>query len=1028
MNQASFEYDQFRKKTREVTSFLQQFESRENELAEADIDRLRLSMKLLTNLAGNIDAFETTKLKFRPNQIHGLQNLRGFLANLGYGNLRGYFQQPTGAGKTIFFGAVVKMLNVKSLILVPKTVLLEQTAESFTEMLGIAEENIGIVGDQTRQLGRKFTISTYQSHTSNMKKDDDYARLMLDVELVICDEAHRSLGEKTQNTLEVFDYSEDEELTEEEMQEEQELLDNAEQYIGKSALVLGFTATPQLRIKQVEKHFDTLISRISYEELIGIGILVPLKVFQDSAYLEPDEVDYITEEEEGKILERENVYRKLLQRFTNQRAEQLAGIQLNPAVFCVNIEECKKFQQVAAEFGHKSMIITSKIGKNSLEEAEGKLLKGEIDFIITVNKLTEGWDFPPLNTVILARASRSPAIIIQAVGRGMRSDENKDNCYVFEANWRVKTNNVVESVEKAAQTKHTSLALNDSEGTMRAKKALTIAQALADLGENVAAICSGAEGVLEFIHSIEVNKNGIGKITINGEEIEVVARCQAAADYYDMSHTTLAKYLEEINAIPGYEARLGTNTAPIYKKSEVDELFSYLRVNENGRCTITIEDEEIEVVARCRLAANSYGISSKFLNKKLKDLTPVPGYEAKLGGQLLPVYEKSEVDKLFSHMVKADENGIGTITIDGEEIEVVACNGASADCYGVSSSTFVKRIKTLDPLPDYEVMSGTHIVAVYKKSEVDKLFPRIIKADENGIGAVIIGAEEIEVVGSCQAASDHYGVSHTTLLKKLKTLTPVAGYEVKTGPTSSPVYKKSEVDTLFPYIKVDENGIGTVTIDGEEIKVVARCQGSANYYDTSMGTLSNKVKTLTTVPGYEAKLGIRPTDLYKKNEVDALFPKVEIVETDENGIGTVTIEGKEIEVVACMADTVKYYNTSKSTLLTKLKTLTPIPNYVAKAGGHPVALYKKSEADTLFPRETIKIEMNENGMGMVRMDGEETEVVANGNAAARYYGVTRKTIREKLKKLTPVPGYKAKSGSQSTSIYKKSEVDILFEK
>ena len=45
-----------------------------------------------------------------------------------------------------------------------------------------------------------------------------------------------------------------------------------------------------------------------------------------------------------------------------------------------------------------------------LKDAEKALLDGDIDMIVTVGKLAEGWNYPPVNAVIWARATSSPKV------------------------------------------------------------------------------------------------------------------------------------------------------------------------------------------------------------------------------------------------------------------------------------------------------------------------------------------------------------------------------------------------------------------------------------------------------------------------------------------------------------------------------------------------------------------------------------------------------------------------------------------
>ena len=249
-------------------------------------------------------------------------------------------------------------------------------------------------------------------------------------EFIICDEGHRALGDVGQENLSGFDRGY--EGVEKELDEG---------YIARRPVRVAFTATTELSEKSVRDFFGHEISAVSYSELIAAGILAKFKLIHTEGTVKDKEVEkgYLTEEEEVEILKREQIYEKLIIRYieaTDEIAEPL-----RTAVFCSNITECDKFATLAAGYGLKSRIVTSREKKNGdkdpLKEAEAALLSGEINFIITVNKLGEGWNLPKLNAVILARATFSPARIIQPIGRAARGQKNKPFAYIFETQWKV---------------------------------------------------------------------------------------------------------------------------------------------------------------------------------------------------------------------------------------------------------------------------------------------------------------------------------------------------------------------------------------------------------------------------------------------------------------------------------------------------------------------------------------------------------------------------------------------------------------
>ena len=394
-----------------------------------EIDRAEMARRL------DVEKLEIEGLSLRPNQLTAIQKLRKFL--LETDDDAGYFVQPTGAGKTFTFGLIAKLVGVKALVLVPTVQLVEQTKSEFISGLGYTEDEIGIIepGKDIPQ-GKKVIISTYASHVSRLKhkKDKDgrvtrgpdiqYKQAVASNPLVICDEAHRALGDKTSSAIGV---------TEGEEKAQQEALENLQTHTSSKSIKLGFTATPDLSQKNVGKCFRNLIAKEKLTDLQEAGFLVPYRTHAFRLNVEKGEItDKTTLNEEGEILRKHDVYGKIIQRWEEIHTEERTPANTKPLrtiVFCANTNECEEWAKEAEGRGIKCQLVTYKQGK-IVEESKKNLLDGKIDMIVTVNKLAEGFDCRPINCVILARATTSRARIIQPAGRGLRAqNEEEDKIY-----------------------------------------------------------------------------------------------------------------------------------------------------------------------------------------------------------------------------------------------------------------------------------------------------------------------------------------------------------------------------------------------------------------------------------------------------------------------------------------------------------------------------------------------------------------------------------------------------------------------
>jgi superfamily II DNA or RNA helicase len=502
----------------------------------------QLGLKALPNIDADCITDETFKTRLRSrlscivieegrlriNQIRAIQALRDKLQEEDW-NMTGYFVQPTGSGKTVLFGSILKALRTNSLILVPKINLLNQTREELSRVCGIGVEEIGLVGDEYREFGRKYTVSTYQSHLANLKSGSkSYKELLANIEVLICDEAHKALGEATQESLNLEEIAESSDLDDRAMEE---VMSTAGKGLKKQVLKLAFTATPKLASKSIRKVFgEHEIARETYASMVRAGMIVPFRMFhtegtiiEGSDYQSGQEMSL---EQESRVLERENTYNKLLEMYADLYTESKEPIRA--AAFCASIEECDRFMELAEKsYGFKCQRVTSKDEKDALEKAEKRLMNGEIQLIVTVDKLTEGWNFPALNTVIIARASNSPA----------RLYNGKQYGNIIETKWQIGSGVRTEGAISTSGTEGLEKE-DEMENSFKAKKALNLMEALLANGEyeeDLGAICVGVDGEAIKYESLASMERAQIKA-------EILRQVPTAAEWAGMDRKTKEKF------------------------------------------------------------------------------------------------------------------------------------------------------------------------------------------------------------------------------------------------------------------------------------------------------------------------------------------------------------------------------------------------------------------------------------------------------------------------------------------------------
>jgi hypothetical protein len=395
-------------------------ESPEQKAVRETIERLQLRLELLRNIRMNWHNFQLSlnsrKMHMRINQDAHLKHLIAFLET-GKGiqeegqksdqtiipperELMVFEVQPTGAGKTGAFAIDIALMNVPSLILVPLDSLLDQTKRDLIKIGDIQEQDIGIVGGGSKEVGRKHIIATYAGHMTQMKKGNEYAHFVSKkCKLIICDEVHYSaLGDRTQESILAADRDIDQQV----LLDERVTIENLAQQTSVSSLKIGFTATPKGMRRNVQEYFPHFLGRVYHREMVDEGLVVPYRIVQcDGTILESEIERYITMEKEAELLNRERIYGKLAGEYSNalllykHATERQRDYPMRGISFCTNHAECENFVQEASKFNLRCKIVTGyeakgRSGQKVIDEAVATLLSGECELLVTVEKLATG--------------------------------------------------------------------------------------------------------------------------------------------------------------------------------------------------------------------------------------------------------------------------------------------------------------------------------------------------------------------------------------------------------------------------------------------------------------------------------------------------------------------------------------------------------------------------------------------------------------------------------------------------------------
>jgi superfamily II DNA or RNA helicase len=198
--------------------------------------------------------------------------------------------------------------------------------------------------------------------------------------------------------------------------------------VGSDKYVLGFTATPSRkgRMKSLSENYQALIEGPDVQELINLGYLV-----RDRYYGAPVDMRGVGRDSKGEYNTSE-----MFDRYN--QSSLYAGVVENwkricpgtlTLVFCVNIEHTIRTAEAFREAGIQAQYLVSTEGNRRQIIADWKRTNG---VLVNCGILTTGFNYRPIQTIIVNRSTTSVNLFLQMIGRGSRTAEGKDFFYLLD--------------------------------------------------------------------------------------------------------------------------------------------------------------------------------------------------------------------------------------------------------------------------------------------------------------------------------------------------------------------------------------------------------------------------------------------------------------------------------------------------------------------------------------------------------------------------------------------------------------------
>ena len=197
---------------------------------------------------------------------------------------------------------------------------------------------------------------------------------------------------------------------------------------------IGLTATDQRPDKKkLETVFGTYSTPLSLKEAMEKGIVAKANVYRIETNIDLSKVrfngkDYVNADLEKRIRvtsRNELIVDVLKEYFTSRKSSLRQGV-----IFCVNVSHANEMTHLLNKAG---IVAASYIGQTKNPESIMEDFKNKkIRFLCTCNMISEGWDYPELGILVMARPTLSKVLYLQQIGRGLRKTDTKKNVIVID--------------------------------------------------------------------------------------------------------------------------------------------------------------------------------------------------------------------------------------------------------------------------------------------------------------------------------------------------------------------------------------------------------------------------------------------------------------------------------------------------------------------------------------------------------------------------------------------------------------------
>lgn len=308
---------------------------------------------------------------------------------------------PTGCGKTIVFAKVTEdcvRRGDRVLILAHRGELLEQAADKIHKSTGLG---CAVEKAEETCIGSWFRIVVGSVQSMMREKrlgqfPDDY------FQTIIIDEAHHCISDSYQKVLNHFD----------------------------QAKVLGVTATPDRGdMRNLGSYFESLAYEYTLPKAIKEGYLSPIKALTIPLKIDMSGVG--VQAGDFKASDIGTALDPYLQGIAKEMKKYCQD--KKTVVFLPLVKTSQKFRDILNDHGFRA----AEVNGDSQDRAEvlEAFDRGDYNVLCNSMLLTEGWDCPSVDCVVVLRPTKVRSLYCQMVGRGTRLSPGKGHLLLLDFLW-----------------------------------------------------------------------------------------------------------------------------------------------------------------------------------------------------------------------------------------------------------------------------------------------------------------------------------------------------------------------------------------------------------------------------------------------------------------------------------------------------------------------------------------------------------------------------------------------------------------